>query len=144
MDASAIKKSVIQYFTHKCYAVNAEVGVCKGGRLRADLLAVNMRGEVVIVEVKSSYADFKHDKKWYGYVDFCNRLFFAVSEETYAKVFDLIPKGIGIIIVDQYGKAAVKQKATSSVIDEETRLNLVIRLAFRNADFNRYKRRSRQ
>ncbi len=143
MDANEIKKSVTSYFTKKCYAVNAEVGVCKWGRLRADLLAVNMKGEVVIVEVKSSYADFKHDKKWWNYVDFCNRLFFAVSEETYAKVFDLIPKGVGIIVVDKYGKSWIKQVAARSELDLDTRLNLVIRLAFRNADFNRYKRRSR-
>lgn len=141
MDANLIKSSVQRYFTKKCYAVNAEVGLNKGGALRADLLAVNMRGEVVVIEVKSSVADFKSDKKWWHYVDFCSRLYFAVDEKTYTKIHDLIPKGFGIIVVDGSGKAWVKQTASRMEIDADTRLNLVIRLAFRNADFNRYKRR---
>ena len=49
---------------------------------RADIAAVNRDGEVVIVEVKSSPADFRADRKWRDYAARCNRFYFAISEKT--------------------------------------------------------------
>ena len=49
---------------------------------RADIAAVNRDGEVLIVEVKSSPADFRADRKWRDYVACCDRLYFAISERT--------------------------------------------------------------
>ena len=42
---------------------------------RADIAALNRDGEVLIVEVKSSPADFRADRKWRDYVACCDRLF---------------------------------------------------------------------
>ena len=47
-------------------------------RRRADVLALGKSGELVIVEVKSSLADFRADRKWTIYRDFSDRLYFAV------------------------------------------------------------------
>ena len=49
---------------------------------RADIAAVNRDGEVLIVEVKSSPADFRADRKWRDYAACCDRLYFAISEQT--------------------------------------------------------------
>jgi hypothetical protein len=49
---------------------------------RADIAALNRDGEVLIVEVKSSSADFRADRKWRDYVACCDRLYFAISERT--------------------------------------------------------------
>ena len=57
-------------------------------RRRADIAAVNRDGEVLIVEIKSSAADFRADRKWRDYAACCDRLYFAISEGTPA---DLMP-----------------------------------------------------
>ena len=44
---------------------------------RADLVAFDAGGELVIVEIKSSIADFRADQKWHEYRLHCDRLFFA-------------------------------------------------------------------
>ena len=47
---------------------------------RADILALGTKGELVIVEIKSSIADFRADTKWLHYRDFADRLYFAVAK----------------------------------------------------------------
>merc|ERR1711964_541341 len=38
---------------------------------RADIMALDKKGRITIVEVKSSLADFRSDQKWHAYKDFC-------------------------------------------------------------------------
>ncbi len=64
---------------------------------RADIAAVNRDGEVLIVEVKSSPADFRADRKWRDYAACCDRLYFAISERTPA---ELMPLEAGLILAD--------------------------------------------
>ncbi|MEM7671660.1 MAG: MmcB family DNA repair protein, partial [Pseudomonadota bacterium] len=45
---------------------------------RMDVCALDLSGDVWCVEVKSSRADFQSDHKWRGYLEWCDRLFFAV------------------------------------------------------------------
>ena len=47
---------------------------------RADLVALGRDGEIWIVEIKSSVADFRADQKWMDYRMHCDRLFFAIPE----------------------------------------------------------------
>jgi len=48
---------------------------------RADVIAVNEIGEIVIVEVKVSKNDFKQDKKWGDYIKYCDKFYFASDVE---------------------------------------------------------------
>ena len=66
---------------------------------RADIAAVNRDGEVLIVEVKSSPADFRADRKWRDYAACCDRLYFAISEQTPTA---LMPLEAGLIVADPY------------------------------------------
>jgi hypothetical protein len=133
-------------------AVNAEVGLCAGGRFRADLLALTMYGDVTIVEVKSSVADFRADKKWHNYLGFCNKMYFALTPAVYAKVKDSIPKGIGVMLVsdfqDSMGRSRTSLKVAKPAFrqefDAETNINLIIRLAFRNSDASGFAKRRRR
>ena len=43
--------------------------------LRVDLMALEPKGEVWVIECKSGRADFRADQKWQGYLEFCDRLF---------------------------------------------------------------------
>ena len=70
-------------------------------RRRADIAAVNRDGEVLIVEVKSSAADFRADRKWRDDAAGCDRLYFAISEGT---PVDLMPLEAGLIVADSYGR----------------------------------------
>ncbi len=75
---------------------------------RADVLALGRHGELVIVEVKSSVADFRADRKWPAYRDFSDRLYFAVASNFPAV---LIPEQCGLIVADPFGAALVRDGA---------------------------------
>lgn len=66
---------------------------------RLDVMALGPKGEIWIVECKSSRADFTSDAKWAGYLDWGDRYFWAVDE-----VFpvDLLPEDTGLIIADAF------------------------------------------
>lgn len=134
MDAKHITQSVSKYWKKRLWLTQSEVGLCKGGRLRADLIASNMGAYVVVVEVKSSVADFRSDKKWHTYIPFCNKLYFALGPDVYEKVKDKIPKGVGIFLVYESGHAKIKQRAKHREIDPAIRLNIMTRLAYRGSD----------
>jgi hypothetical protein len=67
--------------------------------LRVDLMALGPKGELWVVECKSSRTDFVSDRKWGGYLEWCDRFFWAVEP-----VFpvDLLPEDAGLIIADAY------------------------------------------
>ena len=97
---------------HDCTAI-AEVPL-DGGR-RADLMALDVRGQIVIVEIKVSRADLLGDCKWNEYLAHCDRFFWAVPEG-----FDLrpleqecfLPARAGILVADRYDAAVVREAAT--------------------------------
>jgi hypothetical protein len=72
---------------------------------RADILAVSERGEIWIVEIKSSIEDFRSDQKWPEYRDYCDRFFFAV-EPAFPR--DVLPDGAGLILADRFGGEVVR------------------------------------
>ncbi len=67
---------------------------------RADLVALDGGGELWIVEIKSSIADFRADQKWQDYRLHCDRLFFATTVEVPCEIF---PPDTGLIVADAYG-----------------------------------------
>ncbi|MEM1106350.1 MAG: MmcB family DNA repair protein [Pseudomonadota bacterium] len=76
---------------------------------RADVTSLSSKGDIEIVEVKSSIADFRSDQKWPEYRPYCDRFYFGVSSAFPA---DLIPGECGLIIADAYGGAIVRQPET--------------------------------
>ena len=69
-------------------------------RRRADVVALNAAGEVIIIEIKSGRADFQSDRKWPEYLEFCDRFFFAV-EPDFPR--DILPLDCGLIVADAHG-----------------------------------------
>ncbi|WP_299758234.1 MmcB family DNA repair protein [uncultured Boseongicola sp.] len=67
--------------------------------LRVDVMALGPKGEVWVIECKSSRADFQSDNKWQGYLEWCDRFFWAVDEDFPT---DLLPDDTGLIIADAY------------------------------------------
>ncbi|WP_127105826.1 MmcB family DNA repair protein [Pararhodobacter zhoushanensis] len=67
--------------------------------LRVDVMALGPKGEIWVVECKSSRADFMADHKWQGYLEWCDRFFWAVTTDF---PVELLPEGAGLIIADDY------------------------------------------
>jgi hypothetical protein len=67
--------------------------------LRVDVMGLGPKGELWVVECKSSRADFTSDRKWRGYLEWCDRYFWAVDAEF---PVDLLPEGTGLIVADPY------------------------------------------
>ncbi len=98
--------------THDLLAI-AEVPL-DGGR-RADLMAIDPRGQIVIVEVKVSRADLLGDGKWPDYLGCCDRYYWAVPAGFDLTPLDgagFLPDRCGIIVADRYGAAIVRDAAT--------------------------------
>jgi hypothetical protein len=72
---------------------------------RADIAALGPSGEIWMIEVKSSIADFRADSKWPEYMPFCDQLYFAVANDFPQ---ELIPDETGLIVADAFGGAILR------------------------------------
>lgn len=70
------------------------------GGLRVDVISVAPSGEIWVIECKSCRADFAADRKWQGYLDWCDRFFWATDCDF---PIELLPDGSGLIVADAYG-----------------------------------------
>lgn len=92
-----LARGVCRALLHHGFVTVEELVLATGQRV--DIMALGARGEVWVVECKSSRADYLSDQKWQGYVDFCDRFFWAVDADFPT---DLLPEGTGLIIADGY------------------------------------------
>jgi hypothetical protein len=90
------------------YASLIEVPLADGGR--ADIVALGRSGDLIIIEIKTSVADFRGDRKWVRYRDFADRLYFAVPDG-FPTV--LIPEECGLIVADGFGAAILRDGVTT-------------------------------
>ena len=121
--AVAIARGTARYLHALGYCVVSELPLPSGRR--ADLVALGGDGEIIIVEIKSSVADFRADQKWMDYRRHCDRLFFA----THAAVpCDIFPAEAGLIVADAFG-AAIVSEALEQRIPAATRRAVTLRFA---------------
>ena len=73
--------------------------------LRVDLLALGPKGEIWVIECKSSRADYMADQKWQGYLEFCDRFFWAVDADFPT---DMLPAETGLILADAYDAEIIR------------------------------------
>ena len=78
-------------------------------KLRPDLVAVNHKFEIVIIETKSCPSDFSSDQKWRRYLPLCHKFYFASDPKTADYIESALQangdKGIGIIEVTETGSS---------------------------------------
>lgn len=77
-----------------------------GNGRRADILALGKAGEFLIIEIKTSLADFRADRKWSTYRDYADRLYFAVPKDFPAA---LIPEECGLMVADSFGATILRE-----------------------------------
>ena len=111
--ASEVARGVTRMLLrHDCVAI-AEVPL-DGGR-RADLMALDARGNIIIIEIKVSRADLLGDGKWTDYLAHCDRFFWAVPAGFDLRPFEqegFLPARAGLIVADRYDAAVVREAAT--------------------------------
>jgi hypothetical protein len=91
--ALAIARGTARLLRSLGFACISELPLPSGRR--ADLVAINERGEIWIVEIKSSVEDLRADQKWPEYRAHCDRLFFAFTSDLNCDIF---PTDTGLIV----------------------------------------------
>lgn len=92
---------------------------------RVDVIAINDRGETVIVEIKTTVEDFRADQKWPEYRAFCDSFYFAVPA---AFPREFVPEDCGLMIADEYG-AVIVRAAPAATMNASRRRAQTARLA---------------
>jgi len=104
--AAGIQRGVRRLFAQLGHVTLPEFTLANGRR--ADLIALAPDGGLTIVEIKSSVADFRADRKWPAYEDFCDQFYFAIPETV---PFGILPEDRGLIVADSFGAAIVRHAA---------------------------------
>ena len=82
-------------------------------------------GAVIVVECKASIADFRADRKWTGYLEWCDEFYFATPEEF---PLELLPEEEGVISADAFG-AEILRPARPRRLAPARRKALTLRIA---------------
>lgn len=109
--AADVARGVTRLFCRQDLFAVCEMPLRNGQR--ADLMALDAKGCLTIVEIKVAKADLVGDGKWFDYLDHCDRFFWAVppylsqilEEERY------LPSEAGLIVADRYDAAVVREAA---------------------------------
>ena len=102
--ALALQRGVTRLCAQQSIACLPEVSL--PNYRRADLMAMTAKGEIWIIELKSSLADFQADKKWHDYLEYCDRFYFAVAPDF---PIDVLPAQVGYILADKYGGEIMRE-----------------------------------
>lgn len=98
MPGQLLARGVSRHLVQLGFACLEEFTPARG--LRVDVMGLGPKGEMWVVECKSSRADFQSDHKWQGYLPYCDRFFWAVDADF---PLGLLPEGTGLILADSYG-----------------------------------------
>src|SRR3989337_1386156 len=107
--AADVARGVTRLFCRQDLFAICEVSLPNGRR--ADMMAIDAKGWLTIVEIKVAKADLLGDGKWTDYLDYCDRFFWAVppilapilAEERY------LPGEAGLIVANRYDAAVMRE-----------------------------------
>ena len=103
LQAADVARGIARLFARNDIWCLGEVPL-KGGR-RADLMGIDTRGQVVIVEIKVARTDLLGDAKWADYLDHCDRFYWGLPPGMDRAPLDSVafqPDLCGLIIADGY------------------------------------------
>src|SRR6185503_8071113 len=130
--AAEVARGVTRLFCrHDLFAV-CEVPLPNGRR--ADLMAIDAKGSFTIVEIKVAKADLVGDGKWFDYLEYCDRFFWAVPPFL-ARILDeerYLPCEAGLIVADRYDAAVIRDAAHRPLAPARRKAEL-LRFARRSA-----------
>lgn len=86
----------------------------RNGR-RADLMGIDGKGQLVIVEIKVARADLLGDAKWLDYLDYCDRFYWGLAPHLDRSCMEdaaFLPERCGLIVADGYDAEILRPAAT--------------------------------
>ena len=109
--ATDVARGVTRLFCRQDRFAICEVPLPNGRR--ADLMAIDAKGGLTIVEIKVAKADLVGDCKWTDYLEYCDRFFWAVPPALAALLEEdrYLPGAAGLIVADRYDAAIIRDAA---------------------------------
>jgi len=118
-----ITRGVCRLLMDMGYCVLREFKLTSGRRV--DVAGLDNKGHFVVVEVKSSLADFRSDEKWPEYLPYCDAFYFAVGPEFPA---DILPEDQGVLVADGFG-GVIRRPSEVYKMNGQRRKSQTIRFA---------------
>ncbi len=109
--AADVARGIIRLFCRQDLFAILEMPLPNGRR--ADLMAIDSKGGLTIVEIKVSRSDLVGDCKWTDYLEYCDRFFWAVPPHL-AQILEqerFLPSDAGLIVADRYDAAVIRSAA---------------------------------
>lgn len=109
LHAAHVAKGILRLFGRNDTWCLSEMPL-RNGR-RADLMGIDAKGRIIIVEIKVSRADLLGDNKWPDYLDFCDRFYWGLPPELDRGPLETDqyrPDCCGIIVADEYDAEIVR------------------------------------
>jgi hypothetical protein len=110
--ASDVARGIGRLFARNDIWCLPEVPI-RNGR-RADLMGIDAKGLVVIVEIKVARADLLGDAKWPDYLDFCDRFYWGLPpglDRAPLESAAFRPETCGVIVADGYDAEILRPAA---------------------------------
>jgi hypothetical protein len=107
-----VARGIMRLFARNNIWCLAEVPLANGRR--ADLMGIDDRGRVTIVEIKVARGDLLGDGKWPDYLAFCDRFYWGVDTRLDRAPLEgagFCPERCGIIVADAYDAEIVRPAA---------------------------------
>lgn len=107
--AQDVARGVTRMFFRQDMLAICEVPLPNGRR--ADMMAIDGKGLLTIVEIKVSRADLLGDGKWQDYLDYCDRFIWAVPRGFALDPFEteaFAPQTCGLVVADRYDAAVLR------------------------------------
>jgi hypothetical protein len=109
--AMDVARGVTRLFCRQDLFAICEVPLPNGRR--ADLMGIDPKGNLTIVEIKVAKSDLVGDCKWTDYLDYCDHFYWAVPPQL-ASICEgerFLPSEAGLIVADRYDAALVRAAA---------------------------------
>lgn len=109
--AGEVARGVTRLFCRQDLFAICEMPLPNGRR--ADMMAIDAKGGLVIVEIKVAKADLVGDGKWQDYLDYCDRFYWAVPPSLAAILEHerFLPSAAGLIVADRYDAVITREAA---------------------------------
>ena len=123
--AAEVARGVTRLFCRQDLFAICEMPLPNGRR--ADLMAIDSKGEFTIVEIKVAKADLLGDGKWTDYLEYCDRFFWAVPPHL-AHILEherYLPGAAGLIVADRYDAAVIREAARRPLAAARRRAELL-------------------
>lgn len=111
--AQAVARGICRLFARNDTWCLAEMPLQSGRR--ADLMGIDARGYLVIVEIKVSKADLLNDCKWTDYLGHCDRFYWGLAPHLDRACMDtdlFQPERCGVIVADGYDAEILRAAPT--------------------------------